>query len=91
VIALVRSAAGQLAAAGDVTAILRSKRVDGGARAEVEVLGDPEAAAPANGASPDLDPLLGLARGALADLGGELMLDGAAPGMLRYVLRLAPA
>jgi hypothetical protein len=91
VIALVKSAAGPLAAAGDVTAILRSIRVDGGARAEVELIGDPKATVPANGPSPELDPLFGLARGALADLGGELMLDAAAPGMLRYVLLLAPA
>jgi len=103
VLALVKSGVARLGDADRITAVLRTRRSSEETRAEVELaLETPPSpstaessavpdAAVSNGHPVKLDPLASLARTAVTDLGGELILEVPGPGQVRYVLRLATA
>jgi hypothetical protein len=98
ILALVRSGALRFRANGggqerDLTAVLRTHPAGDAVQAEVQIFAE----GGAQGVSPSReelpggnDPLQTLARSALADVGGELILGPAEPGSLLFQIRLAP-
>lgn len=104
VLALVKSAANTLshrahngtsgAELPDMTTVLRTRVGDDDVQIEVQVLVDAVGYAASTANSPeqrDANPLVTLARSALADLGADLTLGPSEPGSLRFLIRLAPA
>ena len=89
-LSLARCAAGHLGANVQLELIARrSPETARQVEVAAEFRGAPEHVPPP--LAPGEIPMCGLARSAVADLGGELILAGSTPGSLRYLIRLATA